>query len=124
VASVQFNLTTPDLAHKGLMTVLKPENLPIVLHSDVGDPDCGGCLMAVERGDKADLVCNECGALIQTVPRSEVEPTLLRRAMSQGFCTATCPHCQALNTFPGFTTIDAYICCECGKGVSVDNPLQ
>ena len=80
--------------------------------------------MAVERGDQADLVCNECGALIETVPISEVEPTLLRMAMAPGFCTATCPHCQALNTFPGFTSIDVYIRFECGEGVSVDAPIQ
>jgi hypothetical protein len=64
------------------MTVLKPDSLPIVPLSDVGDEDCCGCLYPVERGDQADLICNECGALIQTVPRSEVEPTLLRMAVA------------------------------------------
>src|SRR5713226_120464 len=98
---------------------MNPNSLPIVPHADVGDEDCCGCLYPVERGDLADLFCNECGALIQTVPIAEVEPTLLRMAMSQGVCTATCPHCQALNTFPGFTSIEAYICKECGEGVSV-----
>jgi|SRR6266446_2367231 len=61
---------------------LNPDNLPIVPHSHVGDEDCCGCLMPVERGDQADLVCNECGALIQTVPIAQVEPTLLNMAMS------------------------------------------
>jgi hypothetical protein len=30
--------------------------------------DCCGCLIVVERGDQADLTCNECGAVIRTVP--------------------------------------------------------
>jgi hypothetical protein len=29
--------------------------------------DCGGCLFVRERGDKADIVCNECGAVVRTV---------------------------------------------------------
>jgi hypothetical protein len=103
---------------------LSPDNLPIVPHSDVGDEECYGCLYPVEHGDEADLVCNECGALIQTVTIAEVEATLLRLAMSQSFCTATCPHCQALNTFSGFSAIMAYVCKECGEGVSVDAPIQ
>jgi phage FluMu protein Com len=103
---------------------LNSDNLPIVPHSDFGDEECCGCLYPVEHGDQVDLVCNECGALIQTVSITEVEPTLLRMAMSQGFFTATCPHCGALNTFPGFTSIEAYICKECGEGVSVEGSVQ
>jgi hypothetical protein len=105
-------------------SVANLDNLPIVPHSDVGDEDCCGCLYPVERGDVADLVCNECGALIQTVPLFEVEQTLLRMAMSQGCCSAICPHCQVVNMFPGFTTIEFYICKECGEGVSVESRLQ
>ena len=100
------------------------DSLPIVPQSDVGVEGCCGCLCPVERGDEADLVCNECGAIIQIVPIAQVEPTLLRMAMSQDFCSATCPHCGALNTVPGFTSIMAYICKECGEGVSVENPVQ
>jgi len=58
------------------------EELPIVPHSDVGDPECCGCLTTVERGDQIDIICNECGALVRTVPTAEVV---------QLFCRWRCP---------------------------------
>jgi hypothetical protein len=102
------------------MNRLNHDELPIVPHND----DCCGCLIVVERGDDADLVCNECLAVIRTVPTDEAPQILLRMAMDEGMCTETCPHCQALNTFPGFTSIEAYICVECGEGVSVKRSVQ
>ena len=44
----------------------------IVPHESLG-ADCCGCIVPVMRGDEADLVCNECNALIRTVPTGEVE---------------------------------------------------
>jgi hypothetical protein len=41
-------------------------------HSDFGDPECCGCLNGVIRGDQADIVCNECGAALRTVPAANV----------------------------------------------------
>jgi hypothetical protein len=97
------------------------DELPIVPHDD---DDCCGCLIVVERGAVADLVCNECGALIRTVPTDEAPQILMRMVIDQGMCSAVCPHCQALNTFPGFTSIEAFICRECGEGVSVTRTVQ
>jgi hypothetical protein len=37
--------------------------------------------------------------------------------------SAVCPHCGALNTFPGFEAIFAFICRECGEGVNVEPPV-
>ena len=45
-------------------------------HSDFGDPDCCGCLNAVIRGNQADIVCNECGTVLRTVPAANVGQTL------------------------------------------------
>src|ERR1700678_977235 len=45
-------------------------------HSDFGDPECCGCLNAVIRGDHADIVCNECGTVLRTVPAANVGQTL------------------------------------------------
>ena len=82
---------------------VNPDNLPIVPHSDHGDEECCGCLYPVERGDLADLVCNECGALIQTVPIGEVEPTLLRsRATPVEFARLT----TAVNLYVDFNWVD------------------
>jgi hypothetical protein len=75
----------------------------LVAHSDYGDPERCGIALPVERANQADLVCNECGAVISTVPTVEAEPTLLRMAMEGGFCSETCLHCGELNTFPGFS---------------------
>jgi hypothetical protein len=94
--------------------------MPILVpHTDYGDQECCGIIMPVESGDQADLVCNECGAVI-----SSVEPTLLRMAMSGGLCSETCPHCGQLNTFPGFSSMEAYTCRHCDLGVIVRKPVQ
>jgi ribosomal protein L40E len=103
---------------------MKNDELPIVPHSDVGDPECCGCLMAVEHGDETDIVCNECAALVRTVPTAEAVQALLQMAMAHGVCSATCSHCGALNTFPGWSSIQAYICRECGEGIAVQDSVQ
>ena len=55
------------------------------------------------------------GALIRTVPTDEGPQILLRMAMGQGMCSTICDHCGALNTLPGFTSIEAFVCRECGQ---------
>ena len=107
-----------------LVETFVPEYPILVGHSDYGDPECCGIVMPVERGKHADLVCNECGAVIATVSASEAEATLLRMALSGGFCSATCPHCGVLNTFPGFTSMAAYTCHHCGQGVVIPTSVQ
>jgi hypothetical protein len=95
----------------------------IVPHEWLG-ADCCGCIVAVLRGDEADLVCNECNALIRTVPASEDDQTLAHLASSDEICSARCPHCGALNAFPGFSAMNAFTCRECGEGVTVEALVQ
>jgi hypothetical protein len=64
----------------------------------------------------ADLTCNECGAIVRTVPTADVESTLLQMAMANGISGAKCSHCGAINIFPGFAVIEAFTCSECGEG--------
>jgi hypothetical protein len=98
--------------------------LPIVPHEFVGGKDCCGCLVAEFRGDEADLVCNECNAVIKTVPASDVESELSGMLLSQqDFTSAVCPHCGTINTFFGFSKMLSYICSECGEPVSLDPRL-
>ena len=78
----------------------------------------------MERGDKADIRCNECDALVATVPTAEAEATLLAIAMAQGVCSAECPHCGARNVFIGFTQMEAFVCRECGLDVTIPTPVQ
>jgi len=75
------------------------------------------------REGKADILCNECGDVIRTVPSEEVESAMLDLS-TDVFCSAHCTHCGALNTFPHFSSIEAFICSECGEGVVVNRPVQ
>jgi hypothetical protein len=74
----------------------------------------------IEFNRVADLRCNECGAVIRTVPAADIEQELVRLAMAGGACGARCSHCGALQTFPGFDSIDAFVCRECGGERSRD----
>jgi hypothetical protein len=90
---------------------------PVVPHEFVADVNCCGCLIVEPEGNLARIICNECGALIRTVPAAEVPAVLEQMLMSTGQgCSARCQHCDALNTFPGFSSIEAFICSECGEG--------
>jgi hypothetical protein len=100
---------------------------PIIPHEDVADVDCCGCLFVKLQGNEADIACNECGAVIRTVPASEaaaVIEALAMEAATGAMCSARCPHCGALNTFPGSSAVEAFVCSECGGSVAVDGPVQ
>ena len=88
-------------------------------HSDFGDPDCCGCLNGIVRGEQAAIVCNECGALIRTVPTADLQQTLTDMELTLDLASAICPHCGAVNLFPGFSRIVAFSCRECGEGVEL-----
>jgi hypothetical protein len=47
------------------------DRLPIIPHETLG-ADCCGCLYVRVDGDQADIVCNECAAVIRTVPAGDV----------------------------------------------------
>ena len=97
--------------------------MPIVPHMDWGDENCCGCLIVRERGDQAEIACNECGAVIRTVP-VEFAPCVMLEVASGVICSVRYAHCDALNTFPGFSAIEAFICAECGESVPVSRPVQ
>jgi hypothetical protein len=98
-------------------------NYPIIPHEDVEEVDCCGCLYVQFRGGEADIICNECDAVVRTVSVEQATAVMLGLASGE-ICSARCPHCGALNTFPGFSTIEAFICSECGEGVAVNTPVQ
>src|SRR5262249_18561212 len=88
----------------------------IVPHEIAKGADCDGCLIIEKRGEVADLKCNSCGGVVDTVPIEHVG-TRLRELGSDEICSARCPHCGATNVFRGFRVIEAFICQECGEGV-------
>jgi phage FluMu protein Com len=59
-------------------------------------------LIAIRRGDKAKIRCNECDALIATVPVQEAQATIIKLAKFQELTGERCPHCGAINVFLGF----------------------
>jgi hypothetical protein len=103
---------------------MSPGSLPIIAHQSIADADCCGCLMVRTRGDQADIFCNECGVVVRTIAASDVEAVLSELSQTDLICSATCTHCGALNTFPGMSSVIAFICRECGEGVDVLEPVQ
>jgi hypothetical protein len=83
-----------------------------------------GCLMVHIREGQADILCNECSAVVRTVSVSELEATMLDLVQTDTICSARCTHCGALHTFPGFSVIEVFICSECGEAVDVELPTQ
>ena len=77
-----------------------------------------------ERGDLlVDLVCNECDFVYTTVPKSELRRTQDELQLSMDVAIEQCPHCGAVNLFPGFSRMMAYTCRNCGEEVRVsDHP--
>jgi hypothetical protein len=55
------------------------DRLPIIPHEKLG-ADCCGCLVVQLNGDQADIVSNECGAVVHKVAAADVETTLLNLA--------------------------------------------
>jgi hypothetical protein len=86
--------------------IIKPVNAehergPIIPHSDFGDVDCCGCLFGIGRGDQADIVCNECNAIVRTVPVADLERTLREMELQGDVASAICPRCGAVHLAPG-----------------------
>ena len=68
------------------------EILIVLSHADNGNPKCRGGLMPIDRGDRTDLVCGECGATVGTAAVDEFERSFLRMAMSAGISDETRPY--------------------------------
>ena len=54
------------------------------------EPDCDGFWMVVEHGDMAEIKCNSCGAVVDTVPIGRSGTRLMELA-SVEICGAQCP---------------------------------
>jgi RNase P subunit RPR2 len=90
-------------------------------HSDFGDPECCGLFCPIERGDSADITCNECGLVLKSVPVADLRRTLDEMELTLEVASEKCPHCGAVNLFPGFSGMLAFTCRECGQAVRVED---
>ncbi len=66
----------------------------------------------------ADIICNECEAVVQTVPTADLRRTLDEMESTLDVASAQCPHCGNVNLFPGFLEMLAFVCQECGESVT------
>ena len=85
--------------------------------------DCDGCLIVEEHGTMADVKCNSCGAVVDTIPLERAGTRLMELA-SVEISSAICPQCGAINAFAGYSAVEAFSCQECGEGVSVERRVQ
>ena len=70
-----------------------------------------------------EIKCDSCGSVVDTVPIDRAGLRLIELE-SDEICSAWCPHCDSLNAFLGFNSIERFICQQCGKSVSVEGPVQ
>jgi hypothetical protein len=77
-----------------------------------------GCLIAVRAGENAEIRCNECDALIATVPIDQAEAAIIKLANFQDVTTERCPQLRGGQSIFGFSAMEAYVCKQCGEGVS------
>jgi hypothetical protein len=101
------------------------DNYPIIPHENAGAEDCWGCLVPKIDGEQVRLVCNECGAVAAMITREQFEGGFCSRGLRFAeVTTAWHPHCGAVQTCPGFSSVDAFICSERGRGVSIERSIQ
>ena len=55
----------------------------IVPHEVATGAECDGCLIIEERGEVADLKCNSCGAVVDTVPIHQAGTRLMELASDE-----------------------------------------
>ena len=101
------------------------DNYPILAHENAGAEDCCGCLIPKVEGDEMRLVCNECGAVAAVITKDQFEAGYVPEELRfEEAATARCPCCGAMNAFPGFRAIEAFVCRECGEGARIERRIQ
>jgi hypothetical protein len=64
----------------------------IIPHEVATGEDCDGCLIVEQHDDMADLKCNSCGVVVDTVPIERAGTRLMELASAE-ICSEWCPHC-------------------------------
>ncbi len=88
-------------------------------HSAFGDSECSGSLRTSTQGDEAQLVCNECGAIVRTMPAADLNETLRDLELSMDVAGEICPNCTSVNLFLGSTQVSSFTCRSCGQEVYI-----
>jgi hypothetical protein len=90
-------------------------------HCDHGDPECPGFLYGLVRDGQGFVECNDCDAVVRTVPAAELRQTLNEMGASLDVASEQCPHCKSVNLFPAFSKMMVYTCCHCGEVVRLSS---
>jgi hypothetical protein len=96
----------------------------------LGDLDCG--VAADQNATNWRDAMREHGYEgVRIEPDPDAEPTFPvgdedfeQADLVSSVATARCPHCQATISFPGFDTMLAFICPQCGTSVKATLPVQ
>jgi hypothetical protein len=92
-------------------------------HQCFRDPDCCGCLSGIIRGDVAEIVCNECEAVVGSVAPAELQHTLDEMELTLDVASARCRRCGTIHLASGFSKLIAFVCDQCGEAVRLkDDP--
>jgi RNase P subunit RPR2 len=67
------------------------------------------------------MVCNECNAVLRRVPAADLQRTFDEMELTLDVASEICPHCGAINLFPGFSAMRAFTCKKCGELVRLSN---
>lgn len=86
-------------------------------HSDFGDPECCGCLLASVSDQIAIVTCNECGAIIRSTRADQIDRILAEMELTLPVAAELCPYCGAANLMSGLVEAQAFVCQSCGRGV-------
>ena len=90
-------------------------------HQIFGDPECGGFLYGIIRGAEGFIECNDCDAVIRTLPAADLRHALNEMESGLEIATEQCPHCGKVNLFPTFSKMMIYVCRECGEMVKLSD---
>ena len=87
---------------------------PIIPHENAGAEDVGLFGSEID-GEHVRLLCNECGAVAATITREQLEA---------GFVSEALRFAEVTTARRRFSSVDAFICSECGRGVSIERLIQ
>jgi hypothetical protein len=85
--------------------VIVPTLIP---HSQFGDENCGGTLTGMHGAKLAEIICNECGAVVAYVA-GDLRQTLNKLESQLELATGQCQHCGSVNLFPGLSRVEAAV---------------
>src|SRR5215469_6257207 len=83
--------------------------------------DCDGRLIVEEHGTMADVKCNSCGAVVDTIPLERAGTRLMELA-SVEISSAICPRCGAIKALPSWPVRFGCSASKANRSMALDAP--